>query len=69
DDPKEKFYIDQENFFRNNIFIQPTLCNSFAAIKPNGQILVRNGESRIDFFAKFLMDENWSQFFPENQKN
>ena len=69
DDPEEKFYIDQENFFRNNIFTQPTLCNSFAAIKPNGQILVRNGESRIDFFAKFLMDENWSQFFPENQKN
>tara|TARA_R100000655_G_scaffold95081_1_gene136859 strand:- start:375 stop:1061 length:687 start_codon:yes stop_codon:yes gene_type:complete len=69
DDTEEKFYIDQENYFRNNIFTQPTLCNSFAAIKPNGQILVRNGESRIDFFAKFLMDENWSQFFPEDQRN
>lgn len=62
----EYFYTDEENFFRNNIFMIPTLCGSFGAIKPNGEILVRNGENRIDHFAEYLKEENWKLFFPKN---
>lgn len=58
----EYFYTDQNNYFRDSIFLNPTLCGSFALIKPSGEILVRNGENRIDMFNDFA-EENWNLFF------
>jgi len=67
DDKSEYFYTDKNNFIQKNIFPTPTLCGSFAAIKPNDDILVENGENRIDLLAQYLKDENWNKFFPEQE--
>lgn len=63
----EYFFLDNNNYFKNHLFSSSTLCGSFAAIKPNGQTLIRNGEYRADLFAKYLTPLNWSLIF--NQKN
>ena len=55
----EYFFLDKNNFIKES----RTLCGSHAAIKPNGQILVRNGEYRVDYFAQHLKPKNWSLFF------
>ncbi|RSK41949.1 hypothetical protein [Mangrovimonas spongiae] len=60
---KEYFYTDKDNYFRNKLFTNPTLCGSFALIKPNGETLIRNGEYRADWMAEHLKKENWSIFF------
>ncbi|WP_405575994.1 hypothetical protein [Winogradskyella sp. Asnod2-B02-A] len=60
---EEYFFLDVNNFAKENIFTSQTLCGSFAAIKPNGQILIRNGEYRVDLFEQHLKPENWSLFF------
>jgi hypothetical protein len=59
----EYFYTDKNNYFRELLFTHPTLCGSFALIKPNGQILIRNGEYRADGMAEHLKPENWNLFF------
>ena len=59
----EYFYSDKYNSLRELVFKDPTLCGSFAIIKPNGQILVRNGEYRADYMAQHLNPENWNLFF------
>lgn len=59
----EYFFIDNENYFRNKLFKSPTLCGSFALIKSNGQVVIRNGEHRADMMAKLLNNEIWAQFF------
>lgn len=61
----EYFFVDKNNFFRNNIFRDPSLCGSFALIKSNGQVLVRNGEYRADWLLPLLQPQNWNAFFPE----
>ena len=41
--PKSKneyFFSDKNNFFRNNLFLNPTVCGSFGLIKPNGETLI-----------------------------
>lgn len=63
---QEYFFTDQENFLRNAIFKNPTLCGSFAIVKPNGEALVYNGESRPDLMAKHLEETSWKLFFEEN---
>ena len=60
----EYFYQDTESFLRNTIFRNPTLCGSFALVKPRGQVLVRNGEFRLDWMAEYLDEEFWSKIFP-----
>lgn len=60
---KEYFYMDSDNFLRNSLFRNPTLCGSYALIKPNGQVLIRNGENRPDRIAEFLKPEKWELFF------
>ncbi|MGB7787100.1 MAG: hypothetical protein WBL27_13445 [Salinimicrobium sp.] len=60
----EYFFVDKDNFFRNNIFRDPSFCGSFALIKPNGQVLVRNGEYRADWLLPLLQPQNWNTFFP-----
>lgn len=60
---KEYFYKDKNNFFRKLIFKNPSTCGSYAVMKPNGQILIRNGEYRVDMMIEHLKDENWSMFF------
>ena len=64
-DKNEYFYKDQGNFFRNNIFKNPTLCGSYALIKPNGETLIRNGEYRPDNMVQYLKSKNWSIFFDD----
>ncbi len=62
--PDEYFFQDNNNFFRNLIFKDPTLCGSYALIKPNGQALVRNGEYRPDWLVSLLHPEYWNSIFP-----
>lgn len=67
--PKSKdeyFFLDKNNFFRNNLFTTPTTCGSHAAIKPNGQTLIENGEQRADRFSSNLKDDKWPLFFQAN---
>jgi len=64
---KEYFFSDKEGFFRENIFTEPTTCGSYAAIKPNGETLIRNGEYRADWFANHLINENWTLFFGDKK--
>lgn len=59
----EYFFNDKVNFFRENLFLYPTLCGSYCIIKPNGETLIRNGEYRIDWMAEHLNSKNWKQFF------
>jgi hypothetical protein len=66
DREKEYFFSDKNDYFRQKLFVIPALCGSFAAIKPNGEILIRNGEFRADSFAKYLLSKNWNQFFNPN---
>lgn len=63
---QEYFFRDQENFLRNTIFKNPSLCGSFAIVKPSGEVLVYNGESRPDQMAKHLEETSWELFFEEN---
>ncbi|WP_223032824.1 hypothetical protein [Hanstruepera marina] len=59
----EYFFNDIDNFFRNNLFKTPSLCGSYALIKPNGETLVRNGEYNAEFMAEHLKSEIWNRFF------
>ncbi|QED37873.1 hypothetical protein FK178_09115 [Antarcticibacterium arcticum] len=61
--PEEYFYLDKNNFLRNNFFKTQTLCGSMGLIKPNGQALVRNGEYSAGEFEQHLKPENWDLFF------
>ena len=61
---EEYFFQDQGNFLRKNIFRHPSRCGSYALIKPNGQVLVRNGESMASYMAAHLEADNWTLFFP-----
>lgn len=62
----EYFFSDQENFLRETIFKDPAMCGSFAIIKPSGEVLVYNGESRPDVMARHLKQNSWNLFFGEN---
>ncbi len=59
------FYTDTGNLILNSLFQKPAFCGSHAIIKPSGEILVRNGEFRIDWMAKFIETENWNKIFTE----
>ncbi|MCC8360106.1 hypothetical protein LA313_09370 [Salinimicrobium sp. ASW11-47] len=61
---KEYFHTDTNNFLRKTIFRNPTLCGSFALIKPNGQVLVRHGEFRADWMSEYLKKDYWDLIFP-----
>ena len=66
--PKSKseyFFSDQNNFFKSNLFLHPTLCGSFGLIKPNGETLVRNGEYRPDSMYEHLKPEIWDLIFQQ----
>lgn len=66
--PKSKneyFFSDQNNFFKSNLFLHPTLCGSFGLIKPNGETLVRNGEYRPDSMFEHLKPEIWNLIFQQ----
>lgn len=62
---EEYFFKDLNNFLRNTLFRNPSFCGSFALIKPNGQVLIRNGEYRADYMADHLKPEAWNYLFPE----
>lgn len=64
DSKKEYYYQDIDNFLRSTIFLQPSLCGSFALVKPNGETMVRNGESYAEFISQHLKPEIWQQLFP-----
>lgn len=59
----ENFYIDINNFFKNTFFQKPALCGSYLALKPDGYLLIRNGEFRADFLLKYLDSSIWSEIF------
>lgn len=59
----EYFFNDRNNYFRDFLFKNPSLCGSFALVKPNGETLVRNGEYNAEFMAEHLEPEIWSRFF------
>ena len=67
DSPEEYFFSDKENFLKNSLFKDPSFCGSFALIKPNGQVLIRNGESTADIIANYLNPEIWYRLFPESE--
>lgn len=62
---KEYFYSDQNNFFKSNLFLHPTVCGSFGLIKPNGETLIRNGEYRPDSMFEHLKPEIWNLIFQQ----
>ena len=64
---REYFFIDKNNFFREKIFISPTLCGSFALLKTNGECVIRNGEYRADSMAELLKAEFWKLFFEKEE--
>lgn len=59
----EFFFMDKGNFFRKKNFKSPALCGSFALFKPNDEILIRNGEYRLDYMVENLKSKNWKLFF------
>lgn len=59
----EYFFNDRSNYFRDILFKSPSLCGSYALIKPNGETLVRNGEYNAEFMAEHLEPEIWNRFF------
>lgn len=67
DSKKEYYYQDLDNFLRSAIFLHPSHCGSFALVKPNGETLVRNGESSSDYTAQHLQPEIWEQIFPPGE--
>ena len=62
---REYFFSDQNNFFRNNLFLNPTVCGSFGLMKPNGETLIRNGEYRLDYMHEHLKPEIWDAIFKQ----
>ena len=63
----EYFFTDTSDFLKKTLFRNPTLCGSFALVKPNGQVLVRNGEHTIPLMARHLDKENWNLLFPAEE--
>jgi len=61
----EYYFTDEKNIFRNNIFVNPTLCGSFGLIKPNGETLIRNGEYRADWIVNHLDTKIWNTIFQQ----
>ena len=61
---KEYYFKDKDNFLRNSLFPGQVDCGSFALIKPNGETLVRNGESYAWYIEQHLKPNNWELFFP-----
>ncbi|MBB4118655.1 hypothetical protein GGR32_000935 [Mesonia hippocampi] len=61
------FFSDEKNVLKRGIFNIPALCGSYAIIKPNNQILVINGESRIDYIIEEYLhnEEYWNTFFKQ----
>ena len=64
-DKNEYFFSDTNNYFKQNIFKDATLCGSNAIIHIDGNILVRNGEHRPDLMLAYLKPETWNSIFKE----
>lgn len=62
---REYFYSDYDNFFRKYLFINATVCGSFGLIIPNGQTLIRNGESHVNEIYQHLKPEIWNLIFQQ----
>ncbi|MEI7509305.1 MAG: hypothetical protein WCJ62_07555 [Flavobacterium sp.] len=59
----ENFCVDKNNFFKNTFLQKPAFCGSYIALKPDGYLLVRNGEFRADFFLSYLEPSVWCETF------
>jgi hypothetical protein len=62
---REYFYSDYDNFFRKYLFFNATVCGSFGLIIPNGQTLIRNGESHVNEIYQHLKPEIWNLIFQQ----
>jgi hypothetical protein len=65
---KEVFFSDNNNFFKLTVFKNKALCGSAAAIKPNGETVVRHGEGSIYYIFNLLPTNNWSSLFKNIDK-
>jgi len=63
---EEYFFTDLNHFFRKNIFLNTIVCGSDAIIRPEGLVLVHNGESRPDWIANHLNSDIWNSLFQTN---
>lgn len=62
------YFIDNENILKEVFFKNPAFCGSYALIKPNGNALIINGESRADYIAATYLDpDNWNLFFSNEE--
>lgn len=59
----EYFFSDYDNFFNKYLFINSVVCGSFGLIKPNGQVLILNGESHVNEIYQHLKPEIWNLIF------
>lgn len=63
------YFSDVQNILKKSIFKQPAFCGSYALIKPNGQMLIINGEGRPDYIAdRYLNPQKWEQYFPVEEE-
>ena len=65
DNESEYFFSDSHNFLRSNLFKNPTMCGSFALIKPDGLTLIRNGEYGPNSMVNHLDAAIWDVIFKE----
>lgn len=61
----EYFFVDKGNILRKTLFTNSDRCCSFALVKPNGETLIRNGESGAWYIEQHLKPQIWELFFPK----
>ncbi len=53
---KQYFFIDKNQYFRQNLFRTQSTCGSIAIIKPGGKTVIYHGETSIPILAESLQD-------------
>lgn len=66
DKKREIFFKDIGNHFKNKFLKTPATCGHQILIKPNGEMLIHNGEHPIDWIAKKSKKKEWMTFFPSS---
>jgi hypothetical protein len=61
------FFVDQSDFIKSSFLQQPAFCGSFILIKPDGNVLVSNGENRADFLLNYFEPITWNKIFSEKK--
>lgn len=53
---KQYFYIDKNQYFRQNLFRTQSTCGSIAIIKPGGKTIIHHGETSISILTESLQN-------------